>query len=362
MGIRLLHPELGVAVMVSRKRFTIKGAFPLLVIGLLIFIAYLYFFVGIGEIAGALRRANLFYYSLAFIAVFVEIFFYALAWQRFLVPLSVKVPFRKTFLYVWVGLFVDLLVPAESVSGEISKAYLMVRGAGGNAGKVVASIVGHRILNMIIILGSLIVGTIAFIVNFGLPVGLVLGFLILVMVGVGVSIFFLIFLSVREQATQKMIDWILRLVVFISRGRWSLDNLRAKSQKMLRVFHQGIEVLGKNPKNLVQPTVFTLTAWLFSVLIHFLVFLSLNYQVSPGQVIIVFSIINAIQAIPLGVPGEVGLTEIVMTTSYHLIGIDIEISAAATVLIRVLTLWFRLLIGYVITQWVGIKALTGNLE
>ena len=348
--------------MASKERFTIKRTFPLLAIGLLIFVAYLYFFVGIGEIAKSLQRANLFYYSLAFIAVFAEIFFYALAWQRFLISLSVEVPFRKTFLYVWVGLFVDLLVPAESVSGEISRAYLMVRGAGGNAGKVVASIVGHRILNMIIILGSLIVGTIVFIVNFGLPLGLVLGFLIFVIAGIGVSVFFLIFLSVREQATQKMIDWILRLVVSISRGRWSLDNLRAKSQKMLRVFHQGIEVLGKNPKNLVQPTVFSLIAWLFSILIHFLVFLSLDYQVSPSQVIIVFSIINAIQAMPFGVPGEVGLTEIVMTTSYNLLGIDIEISAAATVLIRVLTLWFRLLVGYVAVQWVGMKALTGKLE
>ena len=348
--------------MVSKERFTMKRAFPFLVIGLLIFIAYLYFFVDIGEIAEDIRHANLFYYSLAFIAVFADIFFFALAWQRFLVSLSVKVPFRKTFLYVWVGLFVDLLVPAESVSGEISRAYLVVRGAGGNAGKVVASIVGHRILNMVIILGGLIVGTIVFIVNFGLPLGLVLGFLIFVIVGVGVSLFFLIFLSVREQATQKMIDWILRLVVSISRGRWSLDNLRAKSQKMLRVFHQGIEVLGKNPKNLVQPAVFSLMAWLFSVLIHFLVFLSLDYQVSPSQVIIVFSIINAIQAMPFGVPGEVGLTEIVMTTSYHLLGIDIEISAAATVLIRVVTLWFRLLIGYVTAQWVGMKALTKKLE
>jgi len=348
--------------MVSKEHFTIKRTLPLLLIGLLIFIAYLYFFVGIGEIAEDLRRANLFYYSLAFIAVFVEIFFYTSAWQGFLVPLSVKVPLRKTFQYVWVGLFVDLLVPAESVSGEISRAYLMVRGAGGDAGKVVASIVGHRILNMIIVLGGLIVGTIVFIVNFGLPLGLVLGFLIFVIAGIGVSVLFLIFLSVREQATQKMIDWILRLVVSISQGRWSLDSLRAKSQKMLRVFHQGIEVLSKNPKNLVQPAVFSLMAWLFSVLIHFLVFLSLDYQVSPSHVIIVFSIINAIQAMPFGVPGEVGLTEIAMTTSYHLLGISIEISAAATVLIRVLTLWFRLLIGYITTQWVGIKALTGKLE
>ncbi len=349
--------------MVSKERFTIKRTLPLLVIGLLIFIAYLYFFVGIEEIAEDIKRANLFYYSLAFIAVVLEVFFYALTWQHFLTPLSVKVPFRKTFLYVWVGLFVDLLIPAEAVSGEISKAYLMVRGAGVNAGKVVASIVGHRILNMIISLGSLIVGTIVFIVNFRLPLGLVLGFLIFVIVGVGVSVFFLIFLSIREQATQKIIDWVLRLVVSISRGRWSLDNLRAKSQKMLRVFHQGIEVLGKNPKNLVQPTVFSLAAWLFGILIHFLVFLSLGYPVSLSQIIIVFSIITSIQMMPLGIPGEVGLTEIVMTTSYNLLGIpEIEICAAATVLVRVVTLWFRLLLGYIITQWVGIKALTGDLK
>ncbi len=46
-----------------------------------------------------------------------------------------------------------------------------------------------------------------------------------------------------------------------------------------------------------------------------------------------------------------------MTTLYSLFGVPIGVSAAATVLIRVLTVWLRLLIGFVAVQWIGIKAL-----
>ena len=59
-------------------------------------------------------------------------------------------------------------------------------------------------------------------------------------------------------------------------------------------------------------------------------------------------------------PGEVGLVEIVMTSLYGLLGVPVGISAAATVLIRVLTVWFRLLLGFVAVQWIGIKALIGD--
>jgi len=346
--------------MLSEKRMTIKKTVPFLLIGLLIFIGYLYFFVGIPEMLMIIQRVNPFYYSLAVAVLLLNMLAYSLTWQYFLRPLSVNVPFRKTFLFTWIGVFVDLLIPAESISGDASKAYLMTKDSGENAGKVVASIVSHRILSIVITLSSLIISSLSlFILQYELP-PLVSNLILLVAVGTAISLVFMVLLCVREQLTRKLIDLLLRFFAFILRGRLKLTSLRTKTRKALIAFHESIEVLGRNPRSLVQPVFFSIVAWFLSILLSYLVFLSLGHPVSFVLLTIVYSISVTIQNIPIGVPGEVGLVEIVMTSLYGLLGVPLGISAAATVLIRVLWVWFRLLVGFVAVQWIGIKVLIGG--
>jgi len=171
---------------------------------------------------------------------------------------------------------------------------------------------------------------------------------------------FIFLLCLREQLTQRLIDLLLRFFAFISRGRLKLASLRSKARKALKAFHQSIEVLGRNPRSLVQPVFFSIVSWVLSIFVSFLVFVSLGHPVSFVLLTIVYSIIVIIQNIPIGVPGEVGVVEIVMTGVYGLFGVPLGISVAATVLIRVLTVWFRFLLGFVAVQWIGIKTLIGG--
>jgi len=345
--------------MLTERSSLIKRGIPLLLIGLSVFLFYLYFFVGIADIAVIIHRANLFYYSLAVIAVLVSMTFYSLTWQRLLSLLSIKTAPRKTLLFTWIGTFVDLLVPAESISGEISKIYLMSKSSGENAGKVVASVISHRILSMTVTLSGLIVGSVLFILRYE-PSGLVLNLIIIVATGTAISLFLMCYLCLKEETTEKMIHWLIRFLAFISRGRWQLTRLRFKAQEMLKAFHEGIAILVRNPKSLAWPVALSIASWFFDVLVALLVFVSLGFQVSSSAILIVYSIGCALQTIPLGVPGEVGLIEIVMISLYTLLGIHPAISAAATVLTRVITLWFKLLLGYMAVQWVGIKVLMGT--
>ena len=46
-----------------------------------------------------------------------------------------------------------------------------------------------------------------------------------------------------------------------------------------------------------------------------------------------------------------------MTTLFILFAIPSDVSAAATVLTRILTVWLRFFIGFVAVQWVGVKSL-----
>ena len=346
--------------MLSEKRVNIKRIVPFLLIGLLIFVGYLYFFVDIPEMLTIIQRVNLFYYLLAVAVLLLNMLASSLTWQYFLRPLSVNVPFRKTFLFTWIGVFVDLLIPAESISGDASKAYLMSKDSGENAGKVVASIVSHRILSMIITLSSLIISSLSlFILQYELP-ALISNLILLVAVGTAISLVFIVLLCIREQLTQKLIDLLLRFFAFILKGRLKLTSLRAKARKALSAFHESIEVLGRHPRSFVRPVFFSIVAWFLGVLLSYLVFFSLGHPVSFVLVTIVYSISVTIQTVPLGIPGEVGLVEIVMTSLYGLLGVPLGISAAATVLIRVLWVWLRLLLGFVAVQWIGIKTLIGG--
>jgi uncharacterized protein (TIRG00374 family) len=346
--------------MLPEKRITIRRTVPFLLIGLLIFVGYLYFFVDIPEMLTKIRGINLFYYLLAVVVLFLDMLAYSLTWHYFLRPLSVKVSFKKTFLFTWIGVFVDLLIPAESISGDASKAYLMSKDSGENAGKVVASVVSHRILSMIITLSSLIVGSLSLLIlRYELP-PLVSNLILLVAVGTVISLVFILLLCLKEQLTQKLIDLLLRFFVFISRKRLKLTSLRAKATKALRVFHDSIEVLGRNPGSLVRPVFFSMAGWFLSILLSYLVFVSLGHPVNFILIIIVFSISVSVQNVPIGVPGEVGLIEIIMTSLYGLLGVPVGVSAAATVLIRILTVWVKFLIGLIAAQWVGVKALIGS--
>lgn len=323
-------------------------------IGLFVFLLYLYFFVPFGGFIARIRQADPLYYSLAFVSMLLSMVFYSLTWQHLLHLLSVKSSFLKTLQFVCVGGFVDLLVPAESISGDITRAYLMSREHSENAGKVVASVVGHRILAMFITLGSLAISSVYFAIKYNPPI-FVTSFMGLLGMGTLISMILLFYLSRRRQATDKVVNWLIGFLVRVSRGHWKFEDMKKPAEKMVKAFHDGIDTLTVRPSRLVLPLFLGILAMFLDFLIAFLVFFALKTQVSFIVIIIVYTISMSVQTLPVGFPWEIGGLDIVMTSLYTLLGIDITVSAVATILIRILTLWLRLLIGGLAVQWLGIK-------
>jgi len=232
----------------------------------------------------------------------------------------------------------------------------MSRESGENAGKVVASVIGHRILTMTITLGGLIISTAYFVIRYHPPM-LVMEFVSVIGAGTVVSMILIFYLSKKRQATSKIVDWLIGLLVRISRGRWQFERLKKPAEKMLKAFHDGIDALGTRRDRLALPVSLGIIAWLFDLMIAVFVFYALRVQVSFSAVVIVYSISIAVQTIPIGIPGEVGVLDVLMATLYTLLGIPIAVSAVATLLTRIVTLWTRLLIGGITVQWLGIKSL-----
>lgn len=244
------------ARMVGQKRFRPKRRYLLIVVGLAVFLLYLHLFVPFHEMVETVQRLNPFYFLLAFCALLASVVLYSLAWQRLLGLLSVRASFLKAFQFVWVENFVDLVIPGEPVSGEVSRIYLMSKDTGGDYGKVVASAVGQRIATTSVTFAGLL----AIIAYFALmynPPFFVLGFAGIVLLGEAVIIGLLFYLAARKGATHRLADWLFNLLTRVSGGRWRLEQLRERVAKILDIFHEGIHALSKHRKNLVLPMLLT---------------------------------------------------------------------------------------------------------
>jgi uncharacterized protein (TIRG00374 family) len=334
-----------------------------MVIGLFVFLLYLYSFVGFNDILEILQKVNpyeyYFSYSLTIAAIVLSILFYSKTWHELLKSLSVNIGLKKTFIYCWLGNFVDLVLPLETVTGEITRLYLAHNLLKANFGKIVASLVSHRIISIFTTLVGLILSSLYFLYTNTVEPYIV--YIILFMtIGTAVTIVILIYLLVKEEAAERIVNALIGFLGIIIRNPEKLNELRKKNKRTLSVVYQAVKTYMKNPIFLVKPLLYSFISWLFHLVIYLLVFYALGFLDVTSyitQMIIVLSITLSVQGMPVGLP--VGPTEIVMSSLFVMFfGVEmLDISGTATLLIRVITFWFQILVGYILSQWIGIKNL-----
>jgi len=334
--------------------------FALPIIGLAAFLIYILIFnVDIQEIIAEIRNANPYLYLIAIGATLMDTLFFTLAWRSLLGFLTVKISRLKLLLFVWIGIFIDTMIPAESVSGELARIYLVNKEQNGAAGKATASIVAQRLIGTGINIATLIAGAVLLVVE-NLMYGIMAN-LILFLVVIGCITFALILvLSTREDWTVRIVDAVIRFAERISRGRWKLNKFREEAIEATKAFHVAIKEYAHAPKTLFISVSFSVIAWMLTLAVFYFTFLSIGYtQISWSVILVVSAIFMAVKSVPVGVPFEVGLPEITLTFLFNTVfGIPLEISATATILTRLLTLWLRFFMGFVAEEWIGIKAIT----
>ncbi len=328
--------------------------------GLLLFVVYLYFFVDFSEFFNTLRTANPLYYSIAAICLFVTMTFYSLTWRSLLHLVSLKVSFLRAVQYIWIGNFVDILVPAESVSGDITRIYLASRENAENTGTVVASVVGHRLISGFVLFLGFFVSSVYFVFMFR-PTMLVQQIIVVVLAASIVFQGLLLYVSFKKSVTERLVNWLVNLLARLFRGRVHFDWLKVQAMKTLSAFHEGIDMIRKQPRRLVGPFLLAVIAWFFDLLLVVFVWMSLGQFggiVSLSLIMVVYSIGAGLQVIPVGIPAEIGVFEIVLTSIYAVFGVPLPVAAVATLLTRVLTLWTKLIVGGIAVQMYGLKGLT----
>ena len=222
--------------------------FPLL--GLVGFFLYIYLFhVDILGILAKAQSADPLIYLVAIVFGFLEVFFFTISWRVLTNYLKIKITVFRAYLYVWYGIYVDTIVPAQSISGEVTRTYLCTRDKCGPFGKVVASLFTHRLLGMVLNVAALVAGIIL-LTRGGNVNPLVFNAIIVVAAAIVGIIGLMFVLSFKQQWTLKVIDVVTHFVHKITFGRVNLTKLTGQAVEVTAHFHDSMKEFRNNPKAL----------------------------------------------------------------------------------------------------------------
>ena len=327
-----------------------KVILAVLILGLVAFVLYFVLFINPAQVVDIVSKTNLAYYASAFVAYSLCALFSSLVWRNLLSNMSVKISARKTLLFTWVGLFFDATVPQLGWSSEVSRTYLLTKDSSVDAGKIGASVVSQKIFNMTITVITMGVGLGLVLTSHPLPS--IVTFLISLVLGLSILTLTLVYyISVKPSATKTLLNWAIGIVLFF-RKTWNPESFRLKAEGLLSRFHVGIQQLRANPKALVKPIIYSITSFIFEISVTFITFVALGYPVPVDKVLIVFTLTGTLQTIGVTF---FGFPELIMSVSFTALGIPAALSVSVTLLVRVVSLWFRLVVSYAALQWAGIK-------
>ena len=342
------------------KYLSIRKSFFFMIVGAIVFLVYLYFFVGLGEISPVLQRIDyvrfLPLYVLALVFATCSLLLYSASWKKLLDALSIKISLAKAFQYHSVGNFVDLVVPCETICGEITRVQLVYEEGRENYGRILASTFVNRIQANMIYVGGLSVGALVILFGHSPMLGYLIDPLLVFLIGTVVYNVVLIYMIAEPGIAKKLFSGLLRFGEIISFKRFKRDKLLARAEGPLQNFETGFQLFRENPKKLIIPTIFLFFSWVCSILSFVLVFSALNFLFLPiGFYLIGFSLAISIQGIVATL--SVGSLDIFMTQFLSLYKISLGASGVAVLLVRFVIFWFPIILGYAIIQYVGTRTL-----
>jgi len=328
-----------------------------MLLGLLAFVVYLTFFVGISSLFDLISKLNFaqysLYYSIAIAALFLSVFFDSMIWHSLLRGLNVRMKLRKVFLFNWIGNFVEMVIPCETVCGEVTRIYLAKKETNENLGVTAAPIITSRILSTFVYTGGLLAGSLILVATQKLPIYL-LGTLLLVSVSTIAVIGIVLYLALKESAAEKLVSFVMVFVRIVTKSRVKQEQQMEKLRLSLYSFSEAFKTYKKRPRLLVMPIIYAMIAWIFTLLVYLMVFYSLNFTaISLVSLAMVYCVSSTVETLTAGFP--VGAVEITMISLYSALGVPLVIAGAATTLTRLLTFWVQIIVGYPIFQFTELK-------
>lgn len=348
--------------MFNPTTFPTRRSISIMIVGLVAFILYLLFFgdfVGFLKVLSTLDLRNYaLFYSLAIFAVVLAVFFDSLVWYSLLDALHAKIKFRKVMLYNWIGNFVEMVIPCETVCGEATRIYLAQREPDNNVGISSATVISSRLLSTFVYTGGLIIGFVALALTHTIP-GYLLTLVAFIIFGTAGIMTIILYIAFKEGAAERLVNVLMHVVRIVIKRPSKLEQEKESLQKTLFSFSEVFRTYRKKPRLLVKPAFFAFVAWFFNLVVYLMVFYSLNFNgINLLDLATIYCVAATVETLTAGFP--VGAVEITLINMFSLYGVPVAIAAAATTLSRLLTFWCQVLIGYPLINFAGLKSSVNN--
>ena len=329
-----------------------KKSIFFLLISVLILIVMLWL-VGIDQVIGALKIANLSYIALAIAVQVATYYLYTLRWQILNRMADMDVGIKKLLPMVLVGLAVNNITPSGRGGGEPVRAYILSREENYPMEETFATVVADRALDTFpfVVLAVLTIIGMTFYFNFDLWL---LVLMIIAVIVIVVILILLIYMSINPNFGKRVDGWIIGLVRRFYRK--NSEELEEKIHGIISGFQDTMKMVISNKKVLYYALPLSFVIWIFEIVRVYLVFLAFGANVNLVVIGEVFILASLAGMIPL-LPGGLGAVDGIMIIFYSAAGITASISAAATVIERLISFWMATIIGMVILPYYGSSVL-----
>lgn len=239
-----------------------------------------------------------------------------LKWDYYLSILKVNIKRIDSFSIFMSGLIMSV-TPGKM--GELLKAYLVKQVSGTPISRTAPVIFAERITDFISIVLIALVG--AYVYNYGREI----------VIGVGLFFIFLVLIISNKKIAIYLIDQFEK-IGFIKKYISHIHAAYESSYSLLR------------PKPLFLMTLLSFVSWSFECLGYHLILMNFNVDLSYTWASFSYAFASIVGAISM-LPGGLGLTEGSLTYMLIQKSYSKEIAVASTLIIRVATLWFAVLVG-----------------
>jgi len=321
-------------------------------ISILILIVMLWF-VGIDQVINALKIAKLEFIVLAIATQVFTYYLYTLRWKILNGVANMDVGIKKLLPMVLVSLAVNNITPSGRGGGEPVRAYILSREENYPMEETFATVVADRALDTFPFVVLAVLTIIGMALYFDFDLWLLI-LMVLAVIAIVVILFLLIFMSINPNFGKRVDGWIIGLVRRFYKK--NSEELEDKIHDVINGFQDTMKMLISNKRVLYYALPLSFIIWIFEVFRVYFVFLAFGANVSPIVIGEVFILASLAGMIPL-LPGGLGAVDGIMIIFYSAAGISASISAAATVIERLISFWMTTIVGMMILPHYGSSVL-----
>ena len=329
-----------------------KKVLIFLLFGLVIMAVMLYF-IGIDEVIEALKLSNLWLVLLAIVIQIFTYFLYTWRWNIINKTANMEKKKKKSLPMVLVSLAVNNITPSGRGGGEPVRAYLLAKEGHFKFEDTFATVIADRALDTFPFVILAILTIIGIILTFSLDIKLI-AFLVICVTLITAAVILLIYVCINEAFGVKLTSWIIKIV----RRLYKKFNEGTEQRiiEAVKVFQARMNALLRDRTILYHALPLSFVIWIFEILRVYVVFLAFGANVSPIIIGEVFILASFVGMIPL-LPGGLGAVDGIMILFYATAGITASISAAATVVERLISFWMTTFVGLIFLTMFGTSVL-----